>query len=724
MGLVFAPDRRGLLKGAAGLILATYLPLPGRAQEGGSKEKADKTPPLQPNAFIHIAPDDTVTILSKHIEFGQGPWTGLATLVAEELDADWKQIRAENAPADPRYYANLALGLQVTGGSTAIANSYEQMRRTGAAGRAMLVKAAAQAWGVPESEISVSKGVISHPQGKTSGFGAFATAAAALPVPADVKLKDPSQFTLIGQDLPKPDSYIKSHGQAIYTIDLKSPDMVTALVARPELFGGKAVAVDESAAKEIKGYLGHAIIPQGVAVYAKSTWPAIKARDALKITWNNDGAHKIGTAAIARDYVAMSAQAGQVAASRGDAAGKLAAGGSDVLEQIFIFPYLAHAPMEPLDAVVSFDGEKAKCHFGCQGPGLDQHAIATALGIKPENVSIDVALAGGSFGRRASANSDFAVEAALVAKAYGKPVPVKLVWTREDDLRGGFYRPFFVHRMRGLVAQDGSIQALSDTLVGQSIMDGTPFAKMMVKDGIDASSVEGVADLPYKLADFKVDLHSPKQGVPVLWWRSVGHTHTAFATESFIDMLLEKAGRDPVEGRLALLDPASREAGVLKAVAKLAGWNGRRKDDKGYGVAVHKSFNTYVAQVAEVVRGEGALPRVTRVWCAVDCGVPVNPNIIRAQMEGGIGFGLGHALYAALEFDDSGRVRQTNFDTYRSLRIAEMPQVEVTIIPSSEKPSGVGEPGVPPIGPAVANAWRALTGVVVARLPFAQGGLA
>jgi isoquinoline 1-oxidoreductase beta subunit len=278
--------------------------------------------------------------------------------------------------------------------------------------------------------------------------------------------------------------------------------------------------------------------------------------------------------------------------------------------------------------------------------------------------------------------------------------------------------------MRGLVAQDGSIQALSDTLVGQSIMDGTPFAKMMVKDGIDASSVEGVADLPYKLADFKVDLHSPKQGVPVLWWRSVGHTHTAFATESFIDMLLEKAGRDPVEGRLALLDPASREASVLKAVAKLAGWNGRRKDDKGYGVAMHKSFNTYVAQVAEVVRGEGALPRVTRVWCAVDCGVPVNPNIIRAQMEGGIGFGLGHALYAALELDESGRVRQTNFDTYRSLRIAEMPEVEVTIIPSGEKPSGVGEPGVPPIGPAVANAWRALTGVVVSRLPFAQGGLA
>ena len=723
MGLVFSPDRRFLLKGAAGLVLATYLPLPGRAQEGGPK-----APPLTPNAFIRIAPDDTVTILSKHIEFGQGPWTGLSTLVAEELDADWAQIRAENAPADPRYYANLAFGAQLTGGSTAIANSYDQMRRTGASARAMLVKAAAQAWRVRESEISVAKGVISHASGKKSGFGAFATAAAALPVPADVKLKDPSQFTLIGRDLPKPDSFIKSHGQAIYTIDLKAPDMVVAVIARPERFGGKAVSVDDSAARG-KGYLGHAILPQGVAVYAKSTWPAIKARDALKIIWDESAAHKTGTAAIERDYVAMSAIPGQVAASRGDAAGVLTSGDPAILEQVFVFPYLAHAPMEPLDALVAFDGEKAKCHFGCQGPGIDQGAIAKALGVKPENVSIEVALAGGSFGRRATANGDFAVEAALCAKAFtesafGKPVPVKLVWTREDDLRGGFYRPFFVHHMRGRVARDGSIEAISDTIVGQSIMAGTPFAARMVKDGIDQTSVEGVADLPYKVPDFHVDLHSPTQGVPVLWWRSVGHTHTAFATESFIDMLLEKAGRDPVEGRLALLDPASREAGVLKAVARLANWRGRRAGEKAYGVAMHKSFNTYVAQVAEVMRGDEGLPKVTRVWCAVDCGVPVNPNIIRAQMEGGIGFGLGHALYASLDLDETGRVRQTNFDTYRSLRISEMPRVEVTIIPSSEKPTGVGEPGVPPIGPAVANAWRALTGVVVARLPFARGGMA
>jgi isoquinoline 1-oxidoreductase beta subunit len=720
MGVVFNANRRDLLKGAAGLVLATTLPLGFlRAQENSGA----RSPHLTPNAFVRIAPDDTVTILSKHIEFGQGPWTGLATLVAEELDADWSQIRVEHAPGDVRYYANLAMGSQLTGGSTAMANSYMQMRQTGAAARAMLVAAASREWSLPESEISVSKGVISHPSGKTSGFGAFAAAAASLPVPQDVRLKDPANFTLIGTELPKPDSYSKSHGEAVYTLDLRSPDMVVAMVARPDRFGDKAVSVDDTAVRA-KGYLGHAILPQGVAVFATSTWPALKAREALRISWDEGEAHKTGTAAIEKDYVAQSSSPGALAAKRGDPAKKLASGDGDVIEQVFVFPYLAQAPMETLDAVVRFDGETAKCQFGSQAPTIDQNAIAKALGVTPENVSIEVALAGGSFGRRATANGDFAVEAALCAKAHGKPVPVKLVWTREDDLRGGFYRPFYVHRVRGLVAPDGKIEAWSHTIVGQSIMAGTPFEKMMTKNGIDQTSVEGASDMPYKIADFQCDLHTMKQGVPVLWWRSVGHTHTAFATEFFIDMLLEKGRRDPIEGRLALLDPAAREVGVLKAVAELAGWRGRKIDDKGYGVAVHKSFNTYVAQIAEVMRGEDGRPKVTRVWCAVDCGVAINPNIIRAQMEGGIGFGLGHALFASLDLDDTGRVRQTNFDTYRSLRINEMPEIEVLIVKSAEAPTGVGEPGVPPIGPAVANAWRALTGTVVARLPFIQGGMA
>jgi isoquinoline 1-oxidoreductase subunit beta len=720
MGLhVSLASRRDLLKGIGGLVLATYLPHVGRAQESAAAKPA----PLVPNAFVRIAADDTVTVLSKHIEFGQGPWTGLATLVAEELDADWAQIRVEHAPSDVRYYANLAVGAQLTGGSTAIANSYLQMRRTGAAARAMLVAAAAQAWGVAAREITIDKGVISHASGRRSGFGALAEAAARMPVPNEVVLKDPANFRLIGTELHKPDTYAKSHGQATYTIDLRSPDMVVAMVSRPNRFGGKATAVDDAAARGIKGYLGNAIIPQGVAVFAKSTYPAMKARAALKITWDESAAHRQGTKAIEAGYTQRSRTPGTVAKSRGDALGKIA-GGAPVVEQTFVFPYLAHAPMETLDAVVHFDGEKAACHFGSQAPTFDQGAIAAALGINPENVRIDVALAGGSFGRRATASGDFAAEAATCAKAFAKNVPIKLVWTREDDFRGGFYRPFYVHRMRGIVAPDGTISAWHHTIVGQSIMDGTPFEPIMVKNGIDDSSVEGAADLPYRIADFQCDLHTMKLGVPVLWWRSVGHTHTAFATETFIDLLLEKGGKDPVDGRLALLDPASREAGVLKAVSALAGWHGRRNGDTAYGVAVHKSFDSYVAQIAEVVRGNNNEPKVLRVWCAVDCGVAVNPNIIRAQMESGIGYGLGHALYAALDLDETGQVVQTNFDTYRSLRISEMPQVEVEIVKSAAAPTGVGEPGVPPIGPAVANAWRALTGQVVARLPFVRGGLA
>ncbi len=710
-------SRRAFLQGSAGLVLAMALPVGGRAQSG-------KAPTLVPNAFLRIAPDNTVTVLSKHLEMGQGPWTGLSTLIAEELDADWAQMRAENAPGDVKLYANLFMGAQLTGGSTAIANSYMQMRRTGAAARAMLVDAAAQAWKVPAAEIKVEKGRISHgPTGRSSGFGAFAEAAAKLPVPQDVKLKEPKDFRLIGTDLPKPDTPAKSTGATIYTEDLHDPDMVVAIVAHPPRFGGKAASVDDSAAKSLRGYLGHAILPQGVAVYAKSTYPAIQARNALKIVWDESGAFKKGVKAIESDYRALAAKPGAIAATRGDASAKLA-GANEVIDQTFVFPYLAHAPMEPLDAVVKFDGQTAACHFASQGPTIDQFAIAKTLGIAPDKVSIAIAPAGGSFGRRATAGGDFAAEAAACAKAYGKPVPVKLVWTREDDIRGGFYRPFYVHRMRAALAPDGSIAGWSHTIVGQSLMSGTAFESVMVKNGIDSTSVEGASDTPYRIADFQCDLHTVKQGVPVLWWRSVGHTHTAFAVETMIDMLLEKSGKDPIEGRIALLDPAAREVGVLKAVRQLSGWKGRRDGDKAYGVAVHKSFNTYVAQVAEVMKGEDGGPKVTRVWCAVDCGVAVNPNIIRAQMESGIGFGLGHALYAAIELDDSGEVVQSNFDTYRSLRIAEMPAVEVVIVKSDAAPTGVGEPGVPPTAPAVANAWRALTGVIATRLPFGKGGFA
>ena len=715
-----AASRRDLLKGGGALVLAMCLPA------GAARAAAPQTPnvPLVPNAFLRIAADNSVTVLCKHIEFGQGPWTGLATLVAEELDADWAQMRATSAPGDVKLYANLFMGAQLTGGSTAIANSYMQMRRTGAAARAMLAQAAASAWGVPVSEVTVEKGVIAHKaSNRAGGFGAFADAASRLSVPQDVKLKDPSQFKLIGTDLPKLDSAAKSTGAAMFTLDIREPGMVVAVVAHPPRFGSKPVGFDDSEARKIKGFIKAVMIPQGVAVYAVSTWPALKARKALRVRWDDGAAFAKGTKRIEAEYRALAHKPGVVAHAQGDAEGALAKA-DEVIEQTFVFPYLAHAPMEPLDAVVRFDGSKCWMTFGSQGPTIDQMAVAAALGVPPQNVEIQVMLAGGSFGRRATASGDFAVEAALVAKAYGAPAPVKLMWTREDDLTGGFYRPFYVHRMRASVGADGAPTAWSHTIVGQSIIAGTPFESAMVKNGIDATSVEGAAKLPYRIPDFRCDLHTVKEGPPVLWWRSVGHTHTGYAVETFLDMLLDKAGKDPIDGRLALLDPKSRHAGVLRAVKEASGWKGKRDGDKAYGVAMVESFNSYVAQVAEVVKGPGGVPKVTRVWVAVDCGVAVNPNVVRAQMEGGVGYGLSAALYSSLDLDETGKVVQTNFDTYRSSRIADTPRIEVVIVKSQEAPTGVGEPGVPPLGPAVANAWRALTGVALPRLPFINGAAA
>ena len=712
-------SRRDLLKGGGALVLAMYLPAPARASS-----PQPPAVPIVPNAFLRIGADDVVTVLSKHIEFGQGPWTGLATLVAEELDADWSQMRAMHAPGDVKFYANLFMGAQLTGGSTAMANSYMQMRRTGAAARAMLVQAAANAWGVPAAEITVENGIIAHKAShRAAGFGLFAEAAGRLPAPQDVALKDPAQFKLIGTDLPKLDSVIKSTGKAIFTQDLREEGMVVAVVAHPPRFGARAVAFDDSEARKVKGFIKAALIPQGVAVYARSTWPALQARKALRVQWDESAAFAKSTRQIEAEYRAKAQTPGLIANAQGDAPGALAKAG-DGLEQTFVFPYLAHAPMEPLDAVVQFDGTNCWMRFGSQGPTIDQMAVAAALGVPPQNVKIDVLLAGGSFGRRATAGGEFAVEVAMTAKAFGAPTPVKLIWTREDDLTGGFYRPFYVHRMRGTIGADGVPTAWHHTIVGQSIIDGTPFESVMVKGGVDATSVEGAANLPYRGGAFQCDLHTTRGGPPVLWWRSVGHTHTGFAVETFLDMLLEKAGKDPIDGRLALLDPASRHAGVLRAVKEASGWKGRRDGDKAYGVALVESFNSYVAQVAEVVKGADGQPKVTRVWVAVDCGVAINPNVIRAQMEGGVGFGLGAALYGAIDLDETGKVVQTNFDSYRSLRISEAPEVHVVVVKSPEPPTGVGEPGVPPLAPALANAWRALTGVAVTRLPFGKGGLA
>lgn len=704
------PTRRGFLAGA-GLVIGVSI-APKFLAAAPTGVPAGGAPDLLPlNAFVKIAADDTVTVLSKHIEFGQGPFTGLATLVAEELDADWSQMRAVHSPTDNKIYANLLFGLQGTGGSSSIANAYEQMRKAGATARAMLVAAAADEWKVPASEITVEKGRIKHAaSGKESGFGAFADAAAKQTAPEDAKLKDPKDFVLIGQELPKLDTKGKINGTAIFTLDIVPDNLLIAVVAHPKVFGATVKSFDDAEARKVQGVVDVKQIPQGVAVYADNTFAALKGRDALEIEWDTSKAETRSSSQLATEYARHFDQPGLEATNNGDVDKALKQDGLETIEAEIVFPFLAHAPMEPLDAVFikQADGS-VDIYNGAQFPGFDQMVAAKILKLEESKVRVNTQLAGGSFGRKAQFGSPYMQEAATVYAMSGGKRPLKHMWTREDDIQGGFYRPMYAHRMRGAINKNGEIVAWDQVIVGQSIM---------AKADLDSTSVEGASNLPYKIPNLKVTAHNIKLPIPPLWWRSVGHTHTGFAVETFVDELMTRVGRDPVEGRLALLDKASRHAGVLRKVAEMSDWGGKLPEGRSRGVAVVESFGSFVAQVAEVSVGADGAPRVHRVWCAVDCGVAVNPNVIKAQMEGGIGYGLGAVLFDAVTLGEGGRIMQSNFHDYRSIRINEMPDISVEIIKSTEKPTGVGEPGVPPAGPAVANAWRKLTGAPVRQLPI------
>jgi isoquinoline 1-oxidoreductase beta subunit len=705
----FSPTRRGFLAGAGLVLGLTLAPKSLLAAEGVQAGGGDALKTL--DAFVRIGADDTVTILSKHIEFGQGPFTGLATLVAEELDADWSQMRAVHAPADDKVYANLAFGLQGTGGSSSIANSYEQLRKAGATARAMLVSAAAKEWGVPAAEITVSKGRIAHAaSGKESGFGALADKAAQETPPAEPVLKDAKDFVLIGKELPKLDTVAKSNGTAVFTLDVTADNMLIAMVAHPDHFGATVKSFDATEALKIPGVVDVKQIPQGVVVYAEDTYSALKGRAALTVEWDMAKAETRSSNEIAADYAKLFEEKGLEATNRGDVDKAFAAEGVQTIEAELVFPFLAHAPMEPLDAVIVKNADGSiDCYNGSQFPGQDKQALSQVLGIDEANVRVNTQLGGGSFGRRAQFGSPYMREAAEVFKASGGTRPVKHMWTREDDIRGGFYRPIYAHRMKASINAEGQITGWRQSIVGQSIMG---------KADLDSTSVEGASDLPYAVESLHVVAHNTQLAVPALWWRSVGHTHTGFAVETFVDELLQKVGKDPVEGRLAMLGNEPRHMGTLKKVAEMANWGSPVPEGRERGVAVVQSFKTYVAQIVEVSVGTDGLPRVHKVWCAVDCGVAINPNVIAAQMEGGIGYGLGAVLFDAVTLGEGGRIQQSNFHDYRSLRINAMPEVEVAVIASSEPPTGVGEPGVPPIGPAVANAWRRLTGSPVRRLPI------
>jgi isoquinoline 1-oxidoreductase subunit beta len=688
-----------------------------------SRALADTSKDFAPNAFLRIAPNNSVTVIAKHLEMGQGTYTGLATIVAEELDADWAQIRVESAPADASKYANLAFGtIQGTGGSSAMANSWMQLRNAGATARAMLVAAAAAEWNVPPASLTIERGVVRHaPSNRQATFGDLAAKAASQPAPDKVALKDPKDFKLIGQKLPRVDIPGKTNGTAQFTIDVTFPNMLVAVLQRPPLFGATAKSFDATATKAVPGVVDVLQVPRGVAVVAKSFWAAKLGRDALKVAWDDSKAEKRSTAAIMAEYRTLAEQPGKPARKEGDAAAALK-GAAKLITATYEFPYLAHAPMEPLDAVVKLDADSCEIWCGDQFQTVDQGNAAATAGLKPEQVKIHTLLAGGSFGRRANMGSDYIVEAVSVAKALGaNGIPVKLQWTREDDIRGGLYRPLYLHRLEAALDNNGQLVGWQHRIVGQSIIAGTAFAAVMVKDGIDGTSVEGAANLPYAVPNMSVELSTTETGVPVLWWRVVGSSHAAYATEAFIDEIAHAAGKDPFAFRQAMLEHHPRHKAVLELAAKAAGWGSPLPKGKGRGIAVAEAFGTYVAQVAEVTVAPNGKVKVDRVVCAVDCGTPINPDVITAQMEGGIGFGLGAALYGAITLKD-GQVEQTNFDAYQVLRIDEMPKVEVHIVPSPEAPTGVGEPGVAPVGPAVANAVFAATGKRLRVLPFAVGG--
>ena len=676
------------------------------------------------NPFVRIDENGFVTVIVKHFEMGQGTTTGLTTLVAEELDADWRTVKVEFAPADGEKYKNLFWGMQGTGGSSAIANSFMQYRQAGAAARDLLLRAAAAEWGVDAAQIRLANGILTAGS-RRAHFGDFVTQAMMLEPPEQPRLKQPGEFKLIGKlELPRKDSAGKTDGSAVFAIDVKIPGMVYVAILRSPKFGGTLKAFDAEAASSVGGFLAARALPNraGVAVYAKNTWAAFQARDALRAEWDFSNAEKRDSEAIlaqhrklvgAPEYSAGPVSLEQAGSSIGKA-GK-------TIDAEFVFPFLAHAPMEPLNCVLEPTENGVRFHDGCQAPGLVQGVISKVLDLQPHQVEVNTVYAGGSFGRRATPTVDYQVEAALAFAAFGKKAPVKLVWSREDDIRGGYYRAMALHKARVGLDDSGKILGWDHRIATRSIMKGTAFEGFAVKDGLDHSSVEGAADTLYNLPNFAVGLSDFDSPIPTLWWRSVGHTHTAYAMESLLDMIAHETSQDPIEMRLDLLDRADdkqrRMAGVIEAARDLAGW--KQGDKRGF--AAHFSFNTWVAVVADVSVNDRQV-HVDKLHIAVDCGIAVNPDVIRAQMEGGAGYGLGAVMRNQITFND-GEVEQSNFPDYQPLRLTDMPEIEIAIVPSNEAPSGVGEPATPPTGPAVANAIFARTGQRITQLPMTSSGV-
>ena len=715
-------SRRDLLKLTAlaggGLILGVALPFPdgGRAE---ARESRIGGAVFAPNAFVRVAPDGTVTVIANHSEMGQGAYTSLALLVAEELEADWSRVRVEAAPVDP-VYNHLLYGMQATGGSNTTWSEWERLRKAGAAARMMLVASAADLWKVDSATCRAENGEVLHPaSGRRAAYGTLVEAASRLTPPTDIPLKDPKDFRLLGKPTPRLDTPDKTNGKAIFGLDVSVPGMKVALIARPPAFGGKLKSFDAAKAKAIPGVRDVLAIDGGVAVVAEGFWPAKLGREALEVVWDDGPLAALDSALQRQEYLDLARTPGAIARNDGNT-GKALASAAKMLEAVYETPYLAHAMMEPLNCVADVRADGCDVWTGTQFQTLDHLSAVRDAGLKPEQVRLHTTFLGGGFGRRGWFDSESVHAAVQISKAI--QAPVKVVWTREDDIRSGHYRPRALHAFKVGLDAAGGLLAWEQRIVCQSIFIGTPAAGFTVKDGIDQSAVEGAVDLSYGVPNVRVEWHQAPDGVPVMIWRSVGHSHSAFAIESFLDEVAHAGGKDPVELRKSLLQSAPRARGVVQLAAEKAGWGKPPAPGRARGIAVHETYGSWVAQVAEVSITKAGRPRVHRVVCAVDCGPVANPDGVRAQMQSGIVFGLTAALYGEISLAN-GRVVQRNFHDYPMLRINEAPVVETHIVPSVAKMGGIGEVAVPPIAPAVANALFALTGKRIRRLPIRAEGL-
>jgi isoquinoline 1-oxidoreductase subunit beta len=702
---------------AGGLFVSLHLDWPASAQQ---------TPKLQaypPDAFVHVRPDGKIVIQVNRLEFGQGVQTALPMLLADEMDADWSQVVAELAPAADVYRDPL-YGIQLVGGSGSVAHSFHQYRQLGAQTRAMLVAAAAAQWKIEPSQCHTQASVVYGPSGQSAKYAELAAAAAHLPVPENIPFKNDSDLRLAGKKVRRLDSRAKCDGSQKFGLDLDLPGMKVALVAHPPVFGAKVKSFDEKAARAIPGVQDVFQIPlvkgTGVAVVADRFWTAKQACDRLRAEWDATSVEHPDTAQLFAKYRELAGTTGNVAVSRGDMNAIHSIPDANRVVAEYEFPYLAHTPMEPLNTTIRFDGDGAEVWAGSQLQTVDRIAVAETLGLKPEQVTFHTEMAGGGFGRRATPDSHVQREAATIAKRL-RGTPVKLVWTREDDVQGGYYRPMHVHRVEIGIGADGMPATWRHVVVGQSILAGTFFAAMGVQNGVDSTAVEGTADTHYAIPNFHVSAHHPAINVPVLWWRSVGHTHNAFVVETLIDELATRAKADPIAYRLKLLSPGAKKLrACLALLQENTAWHNSVPRNHAVGVACHESFETGLACAVEVSI-ENKRPRIHRATIAVDPGFAVNPLTIESQMQGGVSFGITQLMPKGAITLKDGRVEQRNWDGYTPPYIKDAPvTVDVHIVPSAEKPSGCGEPPVPVISPAIVNALSQLTGKRYRRLPLTE----